>query len=587
MDTSLSAKMRTQYLQDMSAKKLDVLVIGGGITGAGIAWDASCRGMSVGLVEMNDFASGTSSRSTKLIHGGLRYLKQGEIGLVREVGSERALLHRSAPHLVEPIPMLLPIYKKGTYGYFASAIGLYLYDWLAGVKRSERRKMFRRERTLTLEPLFRKEGLRGSGYYYEYRTDDARLTVEVMKSARAKGALIANYAKAQEFMYRGGKVVGAQVEDQVSGKTYTINAKKIINAAGPWVDQVRLKDNSLKGKRLLLTKGVHLVVDHAKLPIRQAAYFDVPGGRMIFVIPREGKTYIGTTDTVYEGAIETPGITEEDRRYLIDAVNHAFPKSSLGADDIESGWSGLRPLVREEGKGPSEISRKDEMFISDSGLITIAGGKLTGFRKMAEKVVNLAARQLQDADGTIYPPCTTDRVPISGGDLNGLTYEEVQKKLIKQGKSLGIRPEDILSLMNRYGSNTMELMNRVAASSQEAETTELRLLRAEIEYSIEYEMTMTAVDFLLRRTGWLLFDRQKTERTIAPVMRLMREYLEWNQEEVDRQCELLQDQLQLAWGVAEGSRIERFTDLPDLEDVAGSRSDQEAGHSSVVSAMNR
>lgn len=587
MDTSLSAKMRTQYLQDMSAKKLDVLVIGGGITGAGIAWDASCRGMSVGLVEMNDFASGTSSRSTKLIHGGLRYLKQGEIGLVREVGSERALLHRSAPHLVEPIPMLLPIYKKGTYGYLASAIGLYLYDWLAGVKRSERRKMFRRERTLTLEPLFRKEGLRGSGYYYEYRTDDARLTVEVMKSARAKGALIANYAIAQEFMYRGGKVVGAQVEDQVSGKTYTINAKKIINAAGPWVDQVRLKDNSLKGKRLLLTKGVHLVVDHAKLPIRQAAYFDVPDGRMIFVIPREGKTYIGTTDTVYEGAIETPGITEEDRRYLIDAVNHAFPESSLGADDIESGWSGLRPLVHEEGKGPSEISRKDEMFISDSGLITIAGGKLTGFRKMAEKVVNLAARQLQDADGTIYPPCTTDRVPISGGDLNGLTYEEVQKKLIKQGKSLGIRPEHILSLMNRYGSNTMELMNRVAASSQEAETTELRLLRAEIEYSIEYEMTMTAVDFLLRRTGWLLFDRQKTERTIAPVMRLMREYLEWNQEEVDRQCELLQDQLQLAWGVAEGSRIERFTDLPDREDVAGSRSDQEAGHSSVVSAMNR
>lgn len=587
MDTSLSAKMRTQYLQDMSAKKLDVLVVGGGITGAGIAWDASCRGMSVGLVEMNDLASGTSSRSTKLIHGGLRYLKQGEIGLVREVGSERALLHRSAPHLVEPIPMLLPIYKKGTYGYLASAIGLYLYDWLAGVKRSERRKMFRRESTLTLEPLFRKEGLKGSGYYYEYRTDDARLTVEVMKSARTKGALIANYAKVQEFMYRGGKVVGAHVEDQVNGKTYTICAKKIINAAGPWVDQIRLKDNSLKGKRLLLTKGVHLVVDHAKLPIRQAAYFDVPGGRMIFVIPREGKTYIGTTDTVYEGAIETPGITEEDRRYLIDAVNHAFPESRLGPEDIESGWSGLRPLVREEGKGPSEISRKDEMFISDSGLITIAGGKLTGFRKMAEKVVNLAARQLQDADGTIYPPCTTDRVPISGGDLNGLTYEEVQKKLIKQGESLGIRPKDILSLTNRYGSNTMELMNRVAASSQEAESTELRLLRAEIEYSIEYEMTMTAVDFLLRRTGWLLFDRQKTERTIVPVMRLMREYLEWNQEEVDRQWELLQDQLQLAWGVAEGSRMERFTDPPDREDVAGSRSDQEVEHPSAVSAMNR
>lgn len=587
MDTSLSAKMRARYLQDMSAKKLDVLVIGGGITGAGIAWDASCRGMSVGLVEMNDFASGTSGRSTKLIHGGLRYLKQGEIGLVREVGSERALLHRSAPHLVEPIPMLLPIYKKGTYGYFASSVGLYLYDWLAGVKRSERRKMFRRESTLTLEPLFRKEGLKGSGYYYEYRTDDARLTVEVVKSARAKGAHIANYAKVREFIYRGGKVAGAQVEDQLSGETYAIYAKKIINAAGPWVDQVRLKDHSLKGKQLLLTKGVHLVVDHAKLPVRQAAYFDVPGGRMIFAIPREGKTYIGTTDTVYKGSIETPGITEEDRRYLIDAINHAFPEAGLKPSDIESGWAGLRPLVREEGKGPSEISRKDELFISDSGLITIAGGKLTGFRRMAEKVVNLAARQLQDADGTIYPPCTTDRVPINGGDLNGLTYAEAQEKLIKQGESLGIRHDDVRSLMTRYGTDTLELFKRIKAASDKTEAVGFRLLRAEIEYSIECEMTMSAVDFLLRRTGWMLFDRPKTERVIASVMSLMGEYLEWDHEEVDRQWELLQDQLQAAWGVAEGNRMELTAAPTDREHVNDAVSKEEAGHPSAVSAMNR
>ncbi|OMF81013.1 glycerol-3-phosphate dehydrogenase/oxidase [Paenibacillus glucanolyticus] len=587
MGTSLSARMRTQYLQDMSASKLDVLVIGGGITGAGIAWDASCRGMAVGLVEMGDLASGTSSRSTKLIHAGLRYLRQGELGLVREAGYERALLHRSAPHLVEPIPMLMPIYKKGTYGYLARAIGLYLHDWLAGVKGSERVTMFRREGTLALEPLLRKEGLRGCGYYYEYRTDDARLTVEVMKSARARGALIANYAKVCAFIYRGGRVVGAHVEDQWSGETYEVFAKKIVNATGLWADQVRQKDNSLKGRSLLFTKGVHLVVDHAKLPIRQAAYFDVPGGRMIFVIPREGKTYIGTTDTVYEGATETPGVTAEDRRYLLDAVRHAFPDVHLKISDIEAGWSGLRPLVREEGKGPSEISGKDEMVVSDSGLITIAGGKLTGFRKMAEKVVNLAARQLQEADGTIYPPCTTDRVPISGGELNGLTYEELREMLVKQGKSLGIPSELMLGLMTRYGSNTKELLHRIHAASQASESMEIRVLRAEIQYSIEHEMTITAVDFLLRRTGWVLFDRPRAERLIAPVIEIMKDYLEWSQEEVDRQLELLQDQLQLAWGAPAGDRTELFPYPLGREHVEMVDTQEKEEDSPTISAMIR
>lgn len=585
MDTSLSARMRTQYIQGMSANKLDVLVIGGGITGAGIAWDASSRGMSVGLVEMNDFASGTSSRSTKLIHGGLRYLKQGELSLVREVGYERALLHRSAPHLVEPIPMLLPIYQKSTYGYYSSALGLFLYDWLGGVKQSERRKMFRREGTLKLEPLLRKEGLIGCGYYYEYRTDDARLTIEVMKSAQAKGALIANYAKVRDFIYRGGKVVGAYVEERWSGETHPIFAKKIINAAGPWADLVRLKERSLDGKQLLLTKGVHLVVDHAKLPIRQAVYFHVPGGSMIFVIPREGKTYIGATETVHEGAIETPNITDEDRQYLIDAVNHAFSETHLVLDDIESAWSGLRPLVREEGRSPSELSRKDEILVSDSGLITIAGGKLTSFRKMAEKAVDFIARQFQDTEGIIYPPCTTDRLPISGGELNSLTYEQFQEALVKQGKSLGIRREAMWSLINRYGSNTPLLLERVSASSVRSEAIEEQLLRAEIEYSVEHEMTVTAVDFLLRRTGWVWFDRQKAERSAVSVLAMMSECLDWDEEEVERQQELLLEELQSAWGKLKADGMKLFSGRADSEEVAATVSEDEVTNSTTLSSM--
>lgn len=557
MDSRFSSSERTVYLKEMSAVKLDLLIIGGGITGAGIAWDASCRGMVTGLVEMNDFASGTSSRSTKLIHGGLRYLKQGEIRLVREVGLERALLHKSAPHLVEPIPMLLPIYKKGTYGYWASSFGLLLYDWLAGVKRSERRKMYGLEDTKVLEPLFKQEGLKGAGYYYEYQTDDARLTIEVLKSARANGALMTNYAKATAFIYRGGRVVGVKVEDLISGKVYSIYAKKVVNAAGPWVDEIRTKDKSLKGKRLLLTKGVHLVVDYKKLPVKQAAYFDVQGGRMIFVIPRGMKTYIGTTDTIYEGDIGSPSISEADRTYLLNAVNNTFPNVQLRLTDIEAAWSGLRPLLREEGKNPSEISRKDEVFVSDSGLITIAGGKLTGFRKMAEKVVNLVSKQLQDEDGTIFPPCTTDRITISGGLLDNESYHDLKKAMVKQGRTLGINIDDTFDLMSRYGSNISEIFRYIQRSDQ-AEMMEERLLHAEIQYSIHYEMTLTAVDFLLRRTGWLLFDRQKAEVIMGNTMMMMSELLDWDDSEIDKQWSMLQEQLKSTWDLSGDIREENF-----------------------------
>ncbi|WP_082423081.1 glycerol-3-phosphate dehydrogenase/oxidase [Paenibacillus dakarensis] len=555
MDTKLSSRERAAYLKDMSEVKLDLLIIGGGITGAGIAWDASSRGMVTGLVEMNDFASGTSSRSTKLIHGGLRYLKQGEIKLVREVGSERALLHKSAPHLVDPIPMLLPIYKNGTYGYWTSSIGLLIYDWLAGVKGSERRKMYGRDDAVILEPLFKQDGLKGAGYYYEYRTDDARLTIEVLKSARASGAMMTNYTKATAFIYRGGRVVGVKAEDLLSGDIYSIYAKKIVNAAGPWVDEIRTQDNSLKGKRLLLTKGVHLVVDYNKVPVKQAAYFDVPGGRMIFVIPRGKKTYIGTTDTVYEGDIQNPGITEADRKYLLDAVNHAFPDVQLCLTDIETAWSGLRPLVREEGKGPSEISRKDELFVSHSGLITIAGGKLTGFRKMGEKVVNLVSKQLQDEEGTIFPPCTTDRKPISGGLMNGGTYHDLKKAMVKQGRSFGINIDETFDLMSRYGANTLEIFRYIDESKRD-EMMEDGLLYAEIKYSIDHEMTLNAVDFLLRRTGWLLFDRQRAERIVGEVVSIMTELLEWDGHELDRQWLMLQEQVKIAWNTNEDIRVD-------------------------------
>jgi glycerol-3-phosphate dehydrogenase len=322
---------------------------------------------------MQDFAAGTSSRSTKLVHGGLRYLKQLEINIVAEVGKERAIVYENAPHVTTPEWMLLPIIKGGTFGTLATSFGIRLYDYLAGVKKSERRKMLSREETLAKEPLLRKEDLKGSGYYVEYRTDDARLTIEVIKKAREYGAIALNYVKVVDFLYKDRKIKGVIVEDVLTGEQAHVYAKHIVNAAGPWVDQLREKDGSKQGKTLHWTKGVHLVFDQSRFPLRQAIYFDTPDKRMVFAIPRDGKTYIGTTDTDYYDDLIHPRTSKEDQDYLIAAANHMFPSLQLTAADMESSWAGIRPLIHEEGKAPSEISRHDEIFHSPSGLITIAG----------------------------------------------------------------------------------------------------------------------------------------------------------------------------------------------------------------------
>lgn len=384
MSGAFASTKRTMDLEKMEKDIYDVLVIGGGITGAGIALDAQMRGMKTALIEMQDFAAGTSSRSTKLVHGGLRYLKQFEVKMVAEVGKERAIVYENGPHVTTPEWMLLPIYKGGTFGSFSTSIGLRVYDFLAGVKKAERRMMLNREETLQKEPLLKREGLKGGGYYVEYRTDDARLTIEVMKRAVKEGAIAVNYTKAEQLLYEDGNICGVMAHDRIGQKSYKIRARKIVNATGPWVDSLRELDRSKQGKTLRLTKGIHLVFDGRRFPLQQAIYFDTPDKRMVFAIPRDGKTYVGTTDTDYVGDIAHPRMSEEDRRYLLSCVNEMFPELKLDASDVESSWAGLRPLIYEEGKSPSEVSRRDEIFRSPSGLITIAGGKLTGYRKMAE-----------------------------------------------------------------------------------------------------------------------------------------------------------------------------------------------------------
>lgn len=504
-----SAFDRETIERNLQEEKFDLVIVGGGITGAGIALDATSRGMSVALVEMGDFASGTSSRSTKLVHGGLRYLQQFEIKEVADLGKERAIVYENGPHVTTPEWMMLPFHKGGNMGKTTASFGIRLYDYLAGVKKNERRKILSAKETLAKNPFVKKDGLKGSGYYVEYRTDDARLTIEVMKKAVELGANAINYTKAEHFLYDDNKqVVGVTVTDRLSGKAYDIKGHRVINAAGPWVDKVRKLDYATNNKHLRLTKGIHLVIDKQKFPMEQAVYFDTPDGRMVFAIPRDKKVYVGTTDTVYDEAIINPKALESDHNYVIKAINYMFPDVHITEKDIESSWAGVRPLIYEEGKDPSEISRKDEVWFSESGLITMAGGKLTGYRKMAEKLLDDVSKSLAKETGKKYKPVQTKHLPISGGDIGGSEQLEafLSKKAKEGNNRFGWTLEEGREMAKRFGSNIDQLFTYAQEHKEQNETTLPNSLYAELRYSIQHEAVTTPIDFLLRRTGYLLFD---------------------------------------------------------------------------------
>ncbi|WP_149273282.1 glycerol-3-phosphate dehydrogenase/oxidase [Pareuzebyella sediminis] len=509
---------RTKIIENLAKGTFDLVVIGGGITGGGIALDAASRGLKVALVEKGDFASGTSSKSTKLIHGGLRYLKQFDFWLVKEVGSERAIVHKLAPHLVLPEKMLLPLIENGSYGKWLTSIGLKVYDILAQVTGDDKRKMLEKKEAKKLEPLLPKKILKGAGYYAEYRTDDARLTLENIKTSLSFGATALNYARVEDFLYTEEKVCGVKVKDVLTGRAFDITSKYVISAAGPWVDDLRNVNNSKKGKQLHLTKGVHLVFPHAKLPVKHSVYFDIPDGRMMFAIPRGKITYVGTTDTNFNKDKDNVRVDLADAIYLLSAVNNMFPKINLEMEDIISSWAGLRPLIHEEGKSASELSRKDEIFTSDTGLISIAGGKLTGYRKMAERVVNRIAEKMEDDYGTKLKECYTDKIPLCG-NVDFKKFKNVQKyisEVYERIKGEGFEEYDAWSLVTTYGKQTETILDIYDTLNKE--DIYIRMVKAELQFGIDYEMVQTPMDFFIRRTGRLYFDIDSVRNLMDPVL---------------------------------------------------------------------
>ena len=504
-----STPKRNAYIKQILESSFDLVVIGGGITGAGIAWDATLRGLKVLLLEQNDFASGTSSKSTKLIHGGLRYLKQLKFKQVYEVGRERAIVHNIARFLVRPEKMLLPIYEKGSLSRIMAALALSVYDMLAGVGKVDSFTYHAKEKTKNLEPLLPLKNLLGSFLYAEYQTDDHRLTWTLIQSALNKDAMCLNYAKVNQIKTDENRSIKAVCfEDTLSGEIFEIKTSLVVNAAGPWVVDVISLDAFPPQKELLLSKGTHIVLSHTKFPLKQALYFDdIEKKRMIFAIPKGNTTYVGTTDVEYTEDKNKIFSSNDEIDYLIKTLQALFPQLSINVSDIISTWVGVRPLIKEPGKDSTEVSRKDEIFISPSGLISIAGGKLTGFRKMAEKVVNLLVKShFQDKIG-IKRSSGTKNTLLDGNSFNSASeFNSYLVRLKEQFNHLGIEPEVASIFMKRYGDKMDKMMGLLSDNLNRNDNIEW-LLETEIKYGISHEMIYFPTDFIQRQTGMLWFDR--------------------------------------------------------------------------------
>jgi glycerol-3-phosphate dehydrogenase len=510
----------------LASERFDLLVIGGGVTGCGIARDAALRGMKTALVEKSDFAAGTSSKSSKLIHGGLRYLEHAQFKLVFEGTNERALLMRLVPHLARPLAFLMPAYKESPRGLIKLDVGLWIYDALSKFSSYKLHKAYRAPQIHALEPGLRTEALKGGIVYYDCLTDDARLTLENAMDARALGARVVNHARASELVREGGKVTGVRVEDMEGARAghpraVQVKARVVINASGPWSDEVR----ALVGEPKILkpTKGVHVVVDSARLPLKHAVVMLARRDhRVMFAIPWGERSVFGTTDTFFEGTPEQVHATADDVRYILETANHYFPGAKLTQDDVLATWAGLRPLVA---PGSSQVDASDlsreHHVIEHPGFITIAGGKLTTYRRIAAEVVDAAVRQLGG-----FPPSTTAERSLPGSE--GIAGDEELELLRSRLVEKGAPPALAQHLMLAYGVRSAEVFAR--AQSKQGLTqldAELAYVLGEVDEAVERELALTLCDVLGRRIPLLLRARDQGLAAAEPVAARMADLLGW------------------------------------------------------------
>ncbi|MCB9675037.1 MAG: glycerol-3-phosphate dehydrogenase [Alphaproteobacteria bacterium] len=540
--------------------EVDVLVIGGGITGCGIARDAARRGLNVALVEQNDFAYGTSSRSSKLVHGGLRYLEQYEFSLVFEAVSERRILLDIAPHLVNPLGFLFPIYKSSRRPLWFINAGMWVYEGLSLFRSPRRHRSLKPGEIEKEEPAVRLEELTGAPLYYDCSTDDARLTLENAMDAAHQGAMVASWTRCKSFLKdENGQIVGAVVECAKTGELKEVAAKVVINATGPWTERTVAMSKPLNQHLLRPTKGVHIVVDSHKLHVNHAVVCLHPeDGRVLFAIPWGEQTYIGTTDTDYEGDPSEVAATREDVDYLIEACGHYFPNHPLTHDDVIATWAGLRPLMsptNEDGEiDESSVSREHQIVVGQDTMITIAGGKLTTYRRMAAEVVDKAVQLLRMKSGSAQRlhAAHTDVEPLPGavGWPEDDDHEAVAKR-VHEAAGGKLSMESARLLANTYGMRGIE----VARSTVQDPALAAPLIEgrpeilAAVDWAAKEEMAASVSDVLIRRTQVYYRDGDQGLSCAETVGRRLQTILGWDDTRTQAEIEAYRAEVALsrAW----------------------------------------
>jgi glycerol-3-phosphate dehydrogenase len=525
---------RADALEALERDSFDLAVVGGGITGAGVALDAASRGYSVALVEKSDFAAGTSGRSSKLIHGGLRYLQNFDLGLVREALLERSLLVKLAPHLVAPLPLLVPAFE-GRRPDRLMGMGLNMYDamsWRRGRDEDEewspaRHRTIGGAEAIEMAPALAEREPTAAYLFYDCQTDDARLVLTVLGEAERFGAVCANAAEATGLVERGGRAAGVLVRDTLGGGEFELSAANVVNATGVWAD--RLRPDELYGEeevpRIRPSRGTHVILARETLPVEAGVIVPAGGGRTIFALPWLGRTLAGTTDNDYEGILEHVPPGDDDVAYLLDALN-AFFGTSLGPPDLTGAYAGVRPLISTaDPKKSVDISRRAELYETSSGLVTITGGKLTTWRRMAKMAVDrIVEREGREA------PCRTHEIPLG---------EPVAANALPDAP--GVDDDSRRHLARRYG-HAAQLVMRLAAAAPELSariSPDLPDIAAEASYAAGHEQARSLADVLLRRTRLGLLDARRLAADGAEGPRLaaraMADELDWDEARLERE----------------------------------------------------
>ena len=474
----------------------DMCIIGGGATGIGVAVDAASRGFSTLLVEQYDFAKGTSSRATKLVHGGVRYLQQGNVKLVTEALHERGILRRNAPHLVKDQSFIVPNYKWWEGPYYG--IGLKIYDWMAGSLGLGKSRVLSREETLELAPTLDGEGLRGGVLYHDGQFDDARLAIELAKTAVGQGAVVVNYCRVDGLLKENGRVSGVRVTDTLSGRDYTVRAKTVINATGVFVDSVLRMDDPKSEGIIAPSQGIHLMLDKDFLPGTAAILVPhTDDGRVLFAVPWHDKIIIGTTDTPVSRVDIEPRAMPEEIEFILQQIGRYLQRVPR-VEDIRSVFAGLRPLVKSSGRKTAELSRDHLVLVAESGLITITGGKWTTYRRMAEDTVNTAIER----GGLAERACVTSTLAIHGSGNGVVSLDDP---------------------LHFHGTDAAAIRELVRLEPRWGEKLHPRLpyILAEIVWAVREELCMTVEDALSRRTRSLLLDARAAIECAGPVAELL------------------------------------------------------------------